>query len=155
MVDRYPLRALDDAAPDAVRETLEASGVVYFEKSPVSLPSDEDLVFLRETLPSQHRVKNISYHPESDSIPRFDAGPDVQERVKAILKAHRENVAAFFTQAVPAWVPNWTVGTTSFRSAEERGRDLKPRSSNEIVHIDAGAYGATNGNRVQRVALVI
>ena len=38
MVDRYPLRALDDAAPDAVRETLEASGVVYFEKSPVPLP---------------------------------------------------------------------------------------------------------------------
>jgi hypothetical protein len=150
MVDRYSLRALDDAAPDAVRETLEASGVVYFEKSPVPLPSDEDLVFLRETLPSQHRVKNISYHPESDSIPRFEAAADVQERVKAILKTHREGVAAFFSKAVPTWVPNWTVGTTSFRSAEERGRNLKPRSSNEIVHIDAGAYGATNGNRLLR-----
>ncbi len=150
MVDRYPLHAFDDATPDAIRDTLEASGVVYFEKSPVPLPSDEDLVFLRETLPSQHRVKNISYHPESDSIPRFEASADVQERVTGILKAHRHGVEQFFSTAVPSWVPNWTVGTTSFRSSEERGRDLKPRSSNEIVHIDAGAYGATNGNRILR-----
>ncbi len=33
---------------------------------------------------------------------------------------------------------------------EERGRKLKPRSSNERVHIDAGAYGATNGARILR-----
>jgi hypothetical protein len=33
---------------------------------------------------------------------------------------------------------------------EECGRDLKPRSSNERVHIDAGAYGATNGARILR-----
>jgi len=150
MVDRYPLRAFDDAAPEAIRDTLEASGVVYFEKSPVPLPSDEDLVFLRETLPSQHRVKNISYHPESDSIPRFEASADVQARVKGILKAHRQGVERFFSATVPSWVPDWTVGTTSFRSSEERGRELKPRSSNEIVHIDAGAYGATNGNRILR-----
>jgi hypothetical protein len=150
MVDRYSLRALDDAAPEAIRDTLEASGVAYFEKSPVPLPSEADLTFLRETLPSQHRVKNISYHPESDSIPRFDAAADVQERVKAILKSHRQGVADFFSHVAPTWVPNWTVGTTSFRSSEERGRDLKPRSSNEIVHIDAGAYGATNGNRILR-----
>lgn len=150
MVDRYALRAFDDAAPEAIRDTLEASGVVYFEKSPVPLPSAEDLVFLRETLPSQHRVKNISYHPESDSIPRFEASADVQNRVKGILQAHRQGVERFFSNAVPSWVPHWTVGTTSFRSSEERGRDLKPRSSNEIVHIDAGAYGATNGNRILR-----
>jgi hypothetical protein len=150
MVDRYPLRAFDDAEPQAVQDALEASGVVYFEKSPVPLPSEEDLEFLREALPSQYRVKNISYHPESDSIPRFEAAADVQDRVLGILKSHRAGVEQFFRKVAPAWVPNWTVGTTSFRSAEERGRDLKPRSSNEIVHIDAGAYGATNGNRILR-----
>jgi len=150
MVERYPLRAFDDASPEAIRDTLEASGVVYFEKSPIALPSSDDLDFLRSDLPSQYRVKNISYHPESDSIPRFDAADDVQDRVKTILKDHRSSVEAFFRDTVPTWVPGWTVGTTSFRSAEEQGRDLKPRSSNEIVHIDAGAYGATNGNRILR-----
>jgi len=33
---------------------------------------------------------------------------------------------------------------------EESGRDLDARASSEIVHIDAGAYGATNGNRILR-----
>ena len=50
----------------------------------------------------------------------------------------------------PDFVPGWTLGTTSFRSIEEQGRKLKPRSSNELVHIDAGAYGATNGARILR-----
>ena len=47
-------------------------------------------------------------------------------------------------------MPGWTLGTTSFRSIEEQGRKLPPRSSNELVHIDAGAYGATNGARILR-----
>lgn len=42
------------------------------------------------------------------------------------------------------------MGTCSFRPIEERGRNLKPHASNELVHIDAGAYGATNGDRILR-----
>ena len=51
---------------------------------------------------------------------------------------------------IPNLAPGWTVGTCSFRPLQEKGRDLKPRSSNELVHIDAGAYGATCGNRILR-----
>lgn len=150
MVDRYTLRRFDDAAPEAIQEALERSEVVYFERSPVQLPSEEDLTFLREELPAQHTVKNVSYHPESDSIPRFEAPREIQDRAKRILKSHRADVEAFFRRNAPDWAPGWTVGTSSFRGVEEKGRDLKPRSNNEIVHIDAGAYGATNGNRILR-----
>jgi hypothetical protein len=150
MVDRYTLRRFDDAAPEAIQEALERSEVVYFESCPVPLPSEEDLNFLREELPAQHAVKNVSYHPESDSIPRFEASQEIEERVKQILKSHRADVEAFFRRNAPNWTPGWTVGTSSFRAVEEKGRDLKPRSNNEIVHIDAGAYGATNGNRILR-----
>lgn len=150
MAESYPLRRFDDAAPEAIRDALERSEVAFFERSPVALPSAADLTFLREELPAQHKVKNVSYHPESDSIPRFDAPEDVQARAKDILKRHRAEVEAFFRRNAPAWTPGWTVGTTSFRGVEERGRNLKPRSNSEIVHVDAGAYGATNGNRILR-----
>lgn len=150
MVDQYALRRFDDAAPEAIQEALERSEVVYFERAPVPLPSDEDLAFLREELPAQHKVKNVSYHPESDSIPRFEAATDVVERTKRILTSHRADVENFFARNAPAWTRGWTVGTTSFRAVEEHGRNLKPRSNSEIVHIDAGAYGATNGNRILR-----
>ncbi len=150
MPEPYPLRKFDNATPAEIEAALEHSDVVYFERCPIDLPSVTDLDFLRNELPDQSRLKNISYHPESDSVPRFDAPEDVQRRVKTILKDHRGAVAEYLEKNIPNLSPGWTMGTTSFRAVEEGGRDLKPRSNSEIVHIDAGAYGATNGNRILR-----
>jgi hypothetical protein len=144
------LKNFEDASPEEIETALEHSDVVFFERCPVELPSDSDMAFLRNELPQQLQAKNISYHPESDSIPRFDAAEDVKDRVKAILKNHRAAVVEFLEKNISDLAPGWTVGTTSFRSVEESGRDLDARASSEIVHIDAGAYGATNGNRILR-----
>jgi hypothetical protein len=147
---RYPLRRFDAASPQEIQDAMERAEVVFFDRPPVEMPSDADLELLREGLPRELQTKNISYHPESDSIPRFDAAPDVKDRVERLLRTHGQRVEQFLRRSVPDFVPGWTLGTTSFRSIEEQGRNLKPRSSNELVHIDAGAYGATNGARILR-----
>ena len=149
-MDQYPLRSFDAASPEEIEDAMERSEVVFWRRCPVELPDDADLEFMRTGLPRKLQVKNISYHPESDSIPRFEAAPDVGERIERILRTHGRRVEAFLRRATPDFVPGWTLGTTSFRSIEEQGRRLKPRSSNELVHIDAGAYGATNGARILR-----
>src|SRR5688572_5119923 len=149
-MDQYTLRSFNDASPREIQDAMEKAEVVFFDRSPVELPSEADLEFMREGLPHELKVKNISYHPESDSIPRFTAAPDVKERIERILRAHGQRVEKFLRRSCPDFVPGWTLGTTSFRSIEEQGRNLKPRSSNELVHIDAGAYGATNGARILR-----
>jgi 3-deoxy-D-manno-oct-2-ulosonic acid (Kdo) hydroxylase len=149
-MDQYALKSFNAATPAQIQDAMERAEIVFFERCPVELPVESDLTFLRSGLPREMQVKNISYHPESDSIPRFDAAPDVKERVERILRAHGERVAEFLQTHCPAFVPGWTLGTTSFRSIEEQGRKLAPRSSNELVHIDAGAYGATNGARILR-----
>lgn len=149
-MDRYPLRNFAAATPDEIQDAMERAEVVYFDRSPVELPDAADLEFMRTGLPRKLQVKNISYHPESQSIPRFDAAPEVTARMHRILRTHGERVEAFLRRSCPAFAPGWTVGTTSFRSIEEQGRKLKPRSSNELVHVDAGAYGATNGARILR-----
>jgi hypothetical protein len=149
-MDQYPLRRFDSASPVEIEDAMERSEVVFFEHSPVELPSEADLEFMRTGLPRELQVKNISYHPEADNIPRFEAAPDVRDRIERILRAHGQRVEAFLRRATPDFVPGWTLGTTSFRSIEEQGRKLKPRSSNELVHIDAGAYGATDGARILR-----
>lgn len=149
-MDIYPLRNFESASPDEIEDAMERAEVVFFRQCPVELPAADDLAFLREGLPRELQVKNISYHPESDSIPRFEAAADVKDRVERILRAHGQRVEAFLRRSVPHFVPGWTLGTTSFRSIEEKGRNLKPRSSNELVHVDAGAYGATNGARILR-----
>jgi hypothetical protein len=150
MPDRYPLHSFAEASPTEIEDALERAEVVFFERSPVELPSAEDLEYLRNGLPGALKTKNLSYHPESDSVPRFEAPAEVQRRVEDILRTHGKRVEAYLRRALPDYADAWTMGTTSFRAAEERGRKLKPRSSNELVHVDAGAYGATNGARILR-----
>jgi len=150
MTDTYPLRDYGNASPAEIEDALERSEVVYFERCPVELPSEADLALLRDGLPAALRTKNLSYHPESDSVPRFEADPETRRRVEAILRTHGQRVEAWLRRVLPDYVPGWTVGTTSFRPIEEEGRKLPPRSSNELVHIDAGAYGATKGARILR-----
>ena len=149
-MDRYPLRSFDAASPGEIEDAMERAEVVFFERSPVELPNEADLELMRTGLPRELQVKNISYHPESDSIPRFEAAPEIKHRIEQILRTHGRRVEAFLRRSCPDYVPGWTLGTTSFRSLEEQGRKLPPRSSNELVHIDAGAYGATNGARILR-----
>lgn len=149
-MDQYALKSFNHASPTEIQDAMERAEVVFFDRCPVHLPSEADLDFMREGLPRELQVKNISYHPESDNIPRFQAAPDVKDRIERILRTHGQRVEAFLRRNCPDFVPGWTLGTTSFRSIEEQGRKLKPRSSNELVHIDAGAYGATNGARILR-----
>lgn len=149
MGNMYTYPGPDAASPTDVEEALERAQVVYFEECPIELPSEADLDLLRN-LPGEMKTKNVSYHPESDSVPRFEADPEIEARVLNILRTHGKRVEELLHRIIPDFVPGWTMGTTSFRPIEEEGRDLKPRASNEIVHFDAGAYGATNGARILR-----
>jgi hypothetical protein len=150
MSTRYQLRSFDTATPEQIEDAMERSEVVFFERCPVELPSERDLDFLRSGLAGALKTKNVSYHPESDSVPKFDASPEIKARVESILRTHGKRVESFLRRHVPDFAPGWSLGTTSFRPIEEHGRDLKPRSSNELVHVDAGAYGATDGARILR-----
>lgn len=150
MTKTEPLRSYSGASVAEIEDALEASNTVYFDQCPIELPSEDDLVFLREELPRQTKIKNVSYHPESDSVPRFEGSEAALLRVTEILKDHSRTVTQYLQTTIPRLAPDWTVGTCSFRPLEEEGRQLKPRSSNEIVHIDAGAYGATCGDRILR-----
>jgi hypothetical protein len=70
--------------------------------------------------------------------------------VTAALRAHLGEVEAFLRRVTGDLTEGARVGTCSFRPIEEKGRNLEPHASNELVHVDAGAYGATDGDRILR-----
>jgi hypothetical protein len=151
MLDSFDTNRLRQMQPDDISDSLESGSVVFFPQSPVSIPSAEDLAFIRQKLPELLRLKNVSYHPEAGRVRGLDdADPELTERVKRILLGVSDNIADFLTRNAPRLVDNWTIGTCSFRPIEEQGRKLDAHASNELVHIDAGAYGATNGDRILR-----
>jgi hypothetical protein len=142
--------ALDDAAAERVSTLLETNHIVYFPRCPIPLPDAATLRFLRSELPSRLRLKNVSYHPEADRLTGLEADEPTRDRVTSVLREHLAGVTAFLGRVAPNLAAGWTIGTCSFRPIQERGRNLKPHASNELVHIDAGAYGATHGDRILR-----
>ena len=150
MLQTYTQTDIGNLAEDELGDALEEGRIVYFPQCPIGLPSDDELEFLRNELPSRLKLKNISYHPEARRLVGLDADQTVRNRVEGILRGHAEQLNEFLHRVAPGICQGWPFGTTSFRPIEERGRDLKPHASNELVHIDAGAYGATNGDRIFR-----
>ena len=123
---------------------------MFFPVSPIELPPESDLERLREELPRQLRAKNVSYHPESGRLRGVSGRGGLRDAVLEALTAHGARVRAFLRGCLPDLTEGWTVGTTSFRPIQERGRGLSAHASNELIHFDAGAYGATDGDRILR-----
>lgn len=146
----FDARNLDAAACEKIAATLEANKIVRFPSSPVPLPDDDALRHLRAELPRSLRLKNVSYHPQGQRLVGLEAHAPVRERAEQVLREHADAVSAFLQRVVPHLCVGWTLGKCSFRPIQERGRNLPPHASNELVHVDAGAYGATHGNRILR-----
>ena len=136
--------------PDAVRDALESNRIVYFPTCPVPLPDQATLDFLRRELPSKLKLKNISYHPEAARVSGIEADAATVLRVTDLLRSHLNDVSSFLRRVTGDLTNDARIGTCSFRPIEEKGRGLTPHASNELVHVDAGAYGATNGDRILR-----
>jgi hypothetical protein len=146
----YTPERLAGAGRCELSDRLEAGEIVYFPTCPLSLPAPAELDFLRQELPRLLRLKNVSYHPEAGRVRGIEGDPVTVERVRRILVDHSRAVQSFLEQSIPSLTRGWLMGTCSFRPIEEQGRDLKPHASNELIHFDAGAYGATNGDRILR-----
>ena len=144
------LHLVESAGEDGSRwaEQLERGRLVQFPHCPFPLPAQEDQEFLRQGLGPYLRSKNISWYPRADRLAGVRAPAPVLARARGILKEHARRVRGFLEQAMPDFTRGWEPGTTSFRPLEEKGRALGAHASNELVHVDAGAYGATHGDRI-------
>ena len=150
MLFTVPSNQIERLAPDQLSDELERGQVVYFATCPLRLPDDADLTFLRSDIAQYLLRKNVSYYPDANRLTGLKADPTVIARALAILKTYSERVQSFLRGVVPAFMRGARLGTSSFRPLQERGRNLKPHASNELVHVDAGAYGATHGDRILR-----
>jgi hypothetical protein len=150
MLVSFSREQVAQAGPDELSDALERGNIVQFPDCPIDLPPAEDLDFLRSRMPELLSSKNISFHPEADRIFGIKGSAEEVGRAHAILKAHSARAQAFLKKAMPNLTRDWQVGTSSFRPLQERGRNLSAHASNELVHVDAGAYGATHGDRILR-----
>src|SRR5438132_7663325 len=142
---------LYQAAPgEDCSEQLERGRIVQFARCPIDLPTAAEQEFLRNGLAAHLKRKNVSYYPDADRVSGLQASEGAAARVRQILRAHSARVREFLQRSMPEFTAGWRIGTSSYRPLEEKGRDLSTHASNELVHVDAGAYGATPGDRILR-----
>lgn len=141
---------LHDAASGGWAEALERGRIVHFPECPVALPSPADQEFLRAGLAPHLKSKNVSFYPDAGRLTGLQAPASVVDRAHRVLREHSARVRELLRRNMPDFTRGWTVGTSSFRPIEEQGRGLSPHASNELIHVDAGAYGATHGDRILR-----
>ncbi len=141
---------LHDAESGEWADALERGRIVHFARCPIPLPPAEDQDFLRQGLAPYLRKKNVSYYPDADRLTGLQAPAAIVERARRILREHSGRVRGFLRERMPDFSRGWISGTSSFRPIEEQNRGLSPHASNELVHVDAGAYGATHGDRILR-----
>ncbi len=137
-------------ADNSLAERLERGDILFFEPGVLTLPSDDDLEFLRVELGRLISLKNISYHPHGDYLSGIKADAATRGRTQRILREHNAAATALVERALPAYAGGWNLGKVNFRPLQERGRELSRHSSNELVHVDAFASGATHGGRTLR-----
>jgi hypothetical protein len=150
MIENYDADRLASAAAGEMEQQIEAGNIIHFPECPIELPTEAELEQLRVQLPQQLKLKNVSYHPEAGSVRGLDQESPIANLVEKTLINHSNRVSDFLRSRMPNLFRNALIGTCSCRPMEERGRSLKPHASNELIHIDAGAYGATNGDRILR-----
>jgi hypothetical protein len=150
MLEHFDAERLSQSQTGEMEQLIEAGNIIHFPVCPIELPSAGELALLRTELPQQLKLKNVSYHPEAGTVRGLDPQSSIKELVQDSLVNHSKRVSDFLRQQMPSLYRNALIGTCSFRPMEEQGRDLKAHASNELIHIDAGAYGATNGDRILR-----
>lgn len=150
MLETFDAARLATAGPRDLSDALEQGRIVYLPRCPVPLPPEADLEVLRTQLPPAITRKNVSYHPEADSVRGLDPKAPLYPVTHRVLTWLRLAIADWTRQAMPELMRNADIGTCSFRPMEEAGRAIDAHKASELIHVDAGAYGATNGDRILR-----
>ena len=136
--------------PHELSDHLEHGRLLIFPTTPVELPSEDDIRFLREDTPEFHTRKNISYYPEAHQLRGIKGPRSVLKRTESILRDHQERVGSSLQRLIPTLAEGWTSATSSLRVFEEKYRDIPTRSRSDLLHLDAGTYGAARGDLILR-----
>jgi len=129
---------------------LEKGNILFFPSIPFSFPQDEIEFLLQQKQGRSKGRKNIAYKPKDDLLSNHDGDPESGERLKEILRLFSERTTRFLTGLLKPYAEEWKLDYASFRPFQEKGRDLRLRARNDLLHVDAFPTRPLHGNRILR-----
>ncbi len=129
---------------------LEAGRVLLFKDTPFDLPQAHRDFLLSQKQTDSVFHKNISYRPKKKAIRGISSGSD-SVRMREIMERYSAEVTRFISDFLAPYAGNLELDFASFRPLEEKGRDLKLKKRNDLLHVDSFPTRPTKGARILRV----
>jgi len=132
-------------------EELEDGNILFFPKIPFPfLQQDIDFLLSQRQTGATNR-KNIAYKPHLDKITNFEKkSPDDAQRLHRIMKDYSNSVVQFLSSLLHPYASTWKLDYASFRPFQEKGRKLRLRARNDLLHTDAFPSRPMHGSRILR-----
>ncbi|MEN9654427.1 MAG: hypothetical protein RL235_539 [Chlamydiota bacterium] len=142
--------AIVDESMDCCRE-LEKGNILFFKTIPFAFPAEDISFLLAQKQGSSRLRKNISYKPDVDVVHNHSASDkDALLKMHAVLRRYSANAVSFLRQLLPQYADAWRLDYASFRPFQEKGRPLRLRARNDLLHVDAFPTRPLYGDRILR-----
>lgn len=118
------------------RAVLEAGNILFFPDGGFEIPAAVRTALIGATQDARSFHKNIAYKPNVDRLSGLvdNAGAEL---IHAAMREYSRLALAFMASVLPEYAAGWKVDYASFRSIEERGRELPLKKRNDLLHVDA------------------
>ena len=158
MTDGSAAATVDGArsTPENSCRFLEKGGIIYFEKTPFHLSESDRAFLLSQKQKDADYHKNIAYRPKEDRVTGFDANSKEEaEELRRIMSDFHGQSIRFLQSFLAPYSRNWKIDFASFRPIEERGRKMRLRARNDLVHVDSFPTRPIYGDRILRTFINI
>lgn len=118
------------------RLVLERGDILFFPDGGFEIPGEIRTALMGATQDARSFHKNIAYKPNVDEVTGLVDRSEA-EIIRRAMREYSRRALAFMERILPAYAHAWRVDYASFRSIEERGRELPVNKRNDLLHVDA------------------
>ena len=130
---------------------LEQGNILFFPTAPFEMPRDDLDFLLQQRQGGSSARKNIAYKPQFDKVTNHETDrPADRERMRTALRLFSQKATECLAKILPAYAPHWKHDFASFRPFQEKGRKLRLRARNDLLHVDAFPTRPMHGSRILR-----
>ena len=132
-------------------EALENGDILFFKEIPFPFAQEHIQFLLQQKQGASRGRKNIAYKPQIDQITNHDSKDLVAaSKLKEALSSYSKQVTSFLSILLSPYAKYWRHDYASFRPFQEKGRKLRIRARNDLLHCDAFPTRPLHGARILR-----
>lgn len=118
------------------RAVLERGDILFFADGGFEIPAGVRTALMGATQDARSFHKNIAYKPNVDAVSGLVDRAE-SASIRPAMREYSHCALQFLRSILPDYARTWKVDYASFRSIEERGRELPLTKRNDLLHVDA------------------